>query len=54
MLVRARSEALTMSRSTQIGGQFRQPIVVPRVSREPTMLNRAARRSDGDDQEISS
>ena len=30
-----------------------KPIVVPRVSREPTMLNRAARRSDGDDQEIS-
>src|SRR4051812_11091269 len=30
-----------------------KPIVVPRVSREPTMLNRAARRSDGDDQELS-
>src|SRR4249920_553104 len=30
-----------------------KPIVVPRVSREPTMLNRAARRSDGDEQELS-
>ena len=30
-----------------------KPIVVPRVSREPTMLNRAARRSDGDDHELS-
>ena len=30
-----------------------KPIVVPRVAREPTMLNRAARRADGDDQELS-
>jgi Nif-specific regulatory protein len=30
-----------------------KPIVVPRVSREPAMLNRAARRSDSDDQELS-
>jgi Nif-specific regulatory protein len=30
-----------------------KPIVVPRVSREPTMLNRAARRADGDEQELS-
>jgi Nif-specific regulatory protein len=30
-----------------------KPIVVPRVSREPAMLNRAARRPEGDDQELS-
>jgi len=30
-----------------------KPIVVPRVSREPTMLNRAARRTESDDQELS-
>src|SRR6266849_1085026 len=30
-----------------------KPIVVPRVSREPTMLNRAARRADSEDQELS-
>jgi len=30
-----------------------KPIVVPRVSKEPAMLNRAARRSDSDDQELS-
>ena len=30
-----------------------KPIVVPRVSREPAMLNRAARRSDSDEQELS-
>jgi Nif-specific regulatory protein len=30
-----------------------KPVVVPRVSREPAMLNRAARRTDGDDQELS-
>src|SRR5258706_10372914 len=30
-----------------------KPVVVPRVSREPTMLNRAARRTDSDDQELS-
>src|SRR5437870_446802 len=30
-----------------------KPIVVPRVSREPAMLNRAARRAESDDQELS-
>jgi Nif-specific regulatory protein len=30
-----------------------KPIVVPRVSREPAMLNRAARRPESDDQELS-
>jgi Nif-specific regulatory protein len=30
-----------------------KPVVVPRVSREPAMLNRAARRTDGDEQELS-
>src|SRR5262249_35914293 len=30
-----------------------KPIVVPRVSKEPAMLNRAARRGDSDDQELS-
>ncbi len=30
-----------------------KPIVVPRVSREPAMLNRAARRPEGDEQELS-
>src|SRR5438552_1888878 len=30
-----------------------KPIVVPRVSREPAMLNRAARRSDSEEQELS-
>ncbi len=30
-----------------------KPIVVPRVSREPAMLNRAARRPEGEDQELS-
>jgi Nif-specific regulatory protein len=30
-----------------------KPVVVPRVSREPAMLNRAARRTDGDDHELS-
>src|SRR5438034_204276 len=30
-----------------------KPIVVPRVSREPAMLNRAARRPEGDDHELS-
>jgi Nif-specific regulatory protein len=30
-----------------------KPIVVPRASREPAMLNRAARRPEGDDQELS-
>jgi Nif-specific regulatory protein len=30
-----------------------KPVVVPRVSREPAMLNRAARRTDSDEQELS-
>src|SRR6267142_903547 len=30
-----------------------KPVVVPRVSREPAMLNRAARRADSDEQELS-
>jgi len=30
-----------------------KPIVVPRVSREPAMLNRAARRAESDEQELS-